>query len=562
MGVEQWSSGDDSPSRSGFNITLANIEARTAIDQRTPAAALPSTGLVPAEYFQRTLDLGGGSTAYSLYRTDPGSSWHAQAWVPERLLVRPPDTAPAVTAEAFRVEHTSVANGPGLSTSWDGGMALRKQLILGGSADGTIGRLSVGGLDAVPASVRARITPLGAERGLEIRAGDSNVTELFRGVDSSGNAVLTISGSGQLTSTQAAAFGGISPGLAPITVAPNATGSLATGLLAYGQSTAPTRPIIQANRYQPGGPDTNPIFTVLPSLVTVGRTGTAWTSGEVDIGAPVIKLAAPAVGWFPDPTSIGGVASGGFDTTNGLTSILSALLSNSGNTAKHGAQITSYPGAGRTWSGDILQGLQTELISGNPDSALVAKITPFGQIQANALWRGTGTKPVQLRDVRQGIVHQCKKKWVNPGDYPNGLYIPVNGSYTYTWPQMTVRSSTLTQLDVQMRMELLFFKNNSGASPDRQVAQVRWYYKIGGGSYTLADSDFQEGAAMVADSAWPQAPGVQCMWTTAIPVTAPAGSTFQIQMIVSTYPYASDTRLRRADLAVYERIIEVYNSIM
>ena len=300
LGLEQWSSGVDSPSRTGFNTDYLDLETRVAVDQRTAGAALPvgSPALVSAEYFQRTLDLGGGNTAYALYRTDAGGSWHAQSWVPERLLVRPPDTTPAVTAEALRVEHASVATA-GISASWDGTVKARTALLLGNAAEPTIGRLGVGSLDAMPAAVRARITAFGVERALELKAGDVNVTELLRAIDSSGNNVLTVAASGQLTSTQSAAFGGVTPSAsASLSVAPQSAGAINTGLLGYGQESAPTRVIWQANRFQPGSSDAASILSVAPNLISIGRVATDWT-GELDLGASLMRLVTARLAWFP-----------------------------------------------------------------------------------------------------------------------------------------------------------------------------------------------------------------------------------------------------------------------
>jgi hypothetical protein len=580
LGVEQWSSGSDSPSRTGFNQDLLNLESKTAIDQRTPAAALPTaattlpvggtTPLVAAEFFQRTLDLGSGATAYALYRTDSGGTWHAQAWVPERLLVRPPDTVPAVTAEALRVEHTGVSNGPGLSVSWDGAATLRKQLILGGSADGTVGRLSIGGLDSMPAAVRARITPVGSERGLEIKAGDVNVTELLRLIEFGGSTVLTVTGAGQMSSTQGAAFGGTPPAAsAALAASPNATGAINTGILGYGQETAPTRVIWQVNRFQPGSSDVNPIFSVAPNAIVIGRVSSDWT-GELDLGAALTKLSTPRLAWFPTAASQSGstpfnpfpgmTGFVGIDATNGLSSTISALLNNYGDPTRDAARLYSYPSSTATWTGDIQRGYQAEIISGAPDVALVSRIDPQGRSLANAPWRGSGGKPVQLRDLRQGVVHASKKIWVVPGDYPDGQFIASNGSFTYDWPTMTVRSASVTQLEVEMRLEALFFKQNSGANPDRQVLQIRWFYSIAGGSFVSADPDYQEAAATTVDSPWPQAPGVQNIWTVIVPVTAAAGTTFRMRMQALLYAYASDGRLRRADLRVRESIVETYTA--
>lgn len=580
LGVEQWSSGSDSPSRTGFNQDLLNLELKAAIDQRTPAAALPTAAttlpaggtapLVSAEFFQRTLDLGGGNTAYGLYRTDSGGTWRAQSWIPERLLVRPPDTTPAVTAEAFRVEHTSVANGPGMSVSWDGGAVLRKQLILGGTADPSVGRLSVGGLDSLPAAVRARITPTGAERGLEIRAGDVNVTELLRLIEVGGSTVLTVTAAGQMSSSQGAAFGGTPPiSSAALAISPNAVGAINTGLIGYGQETATSRAIWQVNRYQPGGSDVNPILSVLPNYITIGRTG-AWSGGALDLGAPTMRVFTPRMAWFPDFGAVAGETGFapfpsftgycGFDSAYGLYTTIGTQFNNFGNPTLDSQRSASYSSSPATWTGDLYKGYQAELISGTPDLALVARIDPQGRMSSNASWRGSGAKPAQLRDVRQGVVHTSKKIWVVPGDYPDGQFIASNGSFTYDWPTMTVRSSSTTQLEVEMRMEALFFKQNSGANPDRQVLQIRWFYSIAGGSFTLADSDYQEAASLVADSQWPQAPGIQNNWTVVIPVTAAAGTTFRLRMQALLYAYASDARLRRADLKVRESIVESYTA--
>jgi hypothetical protein len=572
LGLEQWSSGDDSPSRTGFNLDYANLEGRLPLDQRAPGAALPtgSPALVSAEYFQRTLDLGGGVSAYALYRTDSGGTWRAQSWIPERLLVRPPDTAPASTAEAFRVEHTGVANGPGLSLSWEGAATLRKQLILGGSADKTIGRLSVGSLDALPAAVRARITPFGAERGLEIAAGDANVTELLRLINSAGSNVLIVNAAGQLTSTQGAAFGGVTPNAAAsLTVAPNSSGAINTGLLGYGQETAATRVIWQANRYQPGSSDAGSIFSIAPNLITIGRvSGTDW--GQIDIGAVLTRWVTGRLAWFPTIASMSGSSPfnpfpgltgfAGIDQVNGVSSTIGTQFNNYGDPTRAASTVASYNSGTGSWTGDIQRGYQAEIISGSPDAVMVSRIDPVGRMSCNAPWRGSGSKPNHLRDVRQGVVHTCLRKWADPGDYSAGQFIASNGSFTYTWPTMTVRSSSITQLEVELRLEALFFKQNSGANPDRQVMQIRWSYQIGSGSFNSADNLYQEAAAMVADSAFPQAPGIQNTWTVAVPITVAAGSTFRLRMQIVLYPYAADARLRRADLKVRESIIESYTA--
>jgi hypothetical protein len=258
---------------------------------------------------------------------------------------------------------------------------------------------------------------------------------------------------------------------------------------------------------------------------------------------------------FPGLTGFAGI-----DAVNGLSSTVGTQFNNYGDPSRVASTVASYNSGAGSWTGDLQRGYQSEIIAGAPDIALVHRIDPVGRASSNAPWRGSGSKPNHLRDVRQGVVHTCKRIWAAPGDYPAGQFIGSNGSFTYTWPTMTVRSSSITQLEVELRMEALFFKLNSGATPDRQVAQIRWSYQIGGGSFVSADPDYQEAAATTVDSSWPQAPGIQNTWTVLVPVTAAAGTTFRLRMQVLLYAYASDARLRRADLKVRESIVETYTA--
>lgn len=572
MNLPQYSSGDDSPGRTDFHDAFADIEARAAIDRRTAHADLPSTGLVPREYFQRLLDLGGGTVLRSLYRTDEGSTWRpASAWIPETLRVRPPTVAPpAIGTDGLRIDHPGHAT-PGLTSSWDGAVKARTSLVLGNAAEPTLGRLSVGGLDAIPAGVRARITAFGVERGLEIKAGDANVTELLRMINSAGSNVLTVSGAGALSSTQGAAFGGISPAVnASLTVAPQSSGVIDTGLLGYGQESAPTRAILTLGRYQPGSTDAASILSVLPNKITLGRLG-AWAGGALDIGAPTARVVTPRLSWYPTEASIAGTSGfnpfpgvtgfAAFDQDMGVFSALGTEFNNFGDTSKIALEFASYASAPSVWAGDLFRAYQCQLTGGVPDAVNVSRMDPQGRLSLNASWRGSGNRPVELRDARQSIVHESIRVWAAPGDYPAGLFIGQSGNVTYSWPTMTVRSSSITQLEVEMRLEALFHKLSSGPDVDRQVLQIEWYYQIAGGSWNLASTAFQEAAATVSASAFPQAPGIQNIWTCTIPITAAAGTTFRIRFKAYTYAYASTCRLRRADLKVRESIVQTYATV-
>ncbi|MGH3986683.1 MAG: hypothetical protein ACRDTZ_05120, partial [Pseudonocardiaceae bacterium] len=301
--LPQWSDKiNDGPEMGDFNEAFLNLSTQAAMDRHAPTSVLPSSGVLPAELFQRTATVE-AVTLRSLYRSDAGTTWRAYNWVPETLRVRPADTT-AATAEAFRVDHPDNTP-PALATTWDGQASIRRSLLLGGSADTSLGRLAVGGLDAIPASTRARITGYGAERVLELRAGDGSVTELLRMVDSAGSSVLTVSGAGSLTSTQASAFGGTSPGAASITGAPQPTGAQTAGILAHGLEAATTRAALQVNRYAPGSSDPAAVLAVLPSSITIGRTG-AWVGGTITLGAPAITVMSPQLAWYPTAGDIGG----------------------------------------------------------------------------------------------------------------------------------------------------------------------------------------------------------------------------------------------------------------
>lgn len=562
MNQPQWSSGSDSPSRTDFNEAGLAVETRTAIDRLTPDSALPSSGIVNAEYFVRTATIG-GTALRTLYRGDSGGTLRAHNWVPETLRVRPADTV-ASTAEGLRVDHPDVTL-PALTTTWDGKVTARHSLVLGAASDTSLGRLSVGGLDAVPAGVRARITAAGAERALELRAGDGSVTELLRAVDSAGSAVLTISGAGGLTSTQAAAFGGTSPGAASLTGAPQPTGAQTAGLLAHGLESATSRAALQVNRYAPGSSDPAAILSVLPSTITVGRLG-AWSGGQLDLGAPTLRVVTPRMAWFPSEASISGTSGfnpfpgltgfAGFDSSVGLFTAVGTEFNNFGDPTKISCEVASYNSSAGTWAGDLLRMYQCELISGSPDAVVVGKMDAAGRLSTNAPWRGSGGKPTELRDARQNITHQCTKIWAAPGNLTAGLFIGSGGSVLYTWPTMTVRSSSITQLEIELRLELLCFRSG-GATVGRQVIQIRWDYQISGGSWNSLSPNPQEGAPLNTSDF--NTPGsLQDTWTGIVPITAAAGAPFRLRMTVDIGT-GSDVRLRRGDFIAREAIIQSYN---
>lgn len=573
--LPQWSTGEDEAgSWQDFTGAFADIEARGAIDRLTPGSALPSSGIVPAEYFQRTATVG-PATLRSLYRGDSGGTLRAaSSWIPETLRVRPADTV-ASTAEGLRVDHPDVTL-PALTVTWDGKATVRGSLILGAASDTALGRLAVGGLDAVPAGVRARITAHGAERALELRAGNGSVTELLRAVDSAGSNVLSISGSGSLTSTQAAAFGATSPGAASLTGAPQPSGTQQAGILAYGLEAATSRAALQINRYGPGSSDPAAILSVLPSAITVGRTG-AWTGATLTLGAPTVAVRADKLAWYPtvaDMAEPNGAATAGMAAGIGLYSTIGTQLSNAGATSGSANNLFSYPSGAGSWTGQLMRAFQTE-IGGSPESVEVMRLDGAGRLSLNAPWRGSGTRPAELRDARQPISHYTVKVWAQPGTYEAGPQVLGGGSaYTHTWPTMTNRSASATQLEVQCRLEAQYFRNTGNDTPiERQTMQMQWDISISGGAWTFITQNdgavisTQEQGSLVSGS-WSDSALTQDTWSLAVLDTIPAGATFRLRMRVqvATGSDVGDAiapayvRLRRADLYVREAIIQTYSS--
>lgn len=575
--LPQWSDKiNDGPEMDDFNEAFLNLSTQAAMDRHTPTSALPSSGVLPAELFQRTATVG-GATLRSLYRSDAGTTWRAYNWVPETLRVRPADTT-AATAEAFRVDHPDNTP-PALATTWDGQASIRRSLTLGGSADTSLGRLTVGGLDAIPADTRARITGYGAERVLELRAGDGSVTELLRMVDSAGSSVLTVSGAGSLTSTQASAFGGTSPGAASITGAPQPTGAQITGILAHGLEAATGRAALQVNRYGPGSSDPAAVLAVLPSSITIGRTG-AWVGGSITVGAPAITVMSPQLAWYPTVGEIGGgvgVATAGMAAGTGLYSTIGTQLSNAGVPAASANNLFSWPSSAANWTGQLFRAFQAEVVGGSTETTEVSRLDAVGRLLLNAPWRGSGSRPAELRDARQAIAHYCNRVWAQPGTYEAGPQVLGGGSpYVYTWPTMTIRSASAAQLEIQQRLEAQYFRNTGSDTPiERQTMQMQWDISINGGAWTYVTQNqtsndltsVQEQGALVSGS-YDDSALTQDSWTIPILTTLAAGSAFQLRfrVQVATGSNVSDSiapayvRLRRADLYVRESIIQSYSA--
>lgn len=565
LGLPHYSSGSDGFSRGDWNETVLNLESRAAIDQGSSAPTLPTTSAAgPGEYYQRadtTLGL------RALYRSDGGGTFRAQNWLPETLRLRPGD-GQAATAEGLRVDYPNQTL-PGWAVTYAGVGRLRDSLVLGGSAATGLGRLAVGGVDTAPTDARARITAYGAERGLDLRAGNNLVTELLRIGDSGGSTVLSVSGAGQLTSTQGAAFGGATPGAGSITAAPQASGAIAVGVLAQGVTGAPARPAIRVDRYAsgPAGTDTDPILTVAPDAITVGRSGAAWTGGQLTLGAPSMRAIGAKLGWYPaDADAAEGVGYRGLSLTSAaMRSTIPAVHDNSGATTASPSLLRSYPAAGGQWTAYLLRAFQSEHGSaGNPDTHTeVARLDAAGRLLSNAPWRGSGTRPAALRDVRQPVIHRSIKRWVLPGPlYAGPIIWPGDYEFAYTFPTMTMRSASDLQLFWQMRLETLHFVKDGYTGLDRSVLNLYFLVSINGGTYVRGDAaGWEQETVGMTTSPTSFAPGQSDTWPGAHLASVPAGASVRVAFVARNSDGLGPIRVRRADLYLHEALIQDYDTL-
>lgn len=273
--LPQYSSGlDGTLSRLDTNEAFGQIEARAAYDDGAQGAALPSANLKPGRYAKKTV-----SDGYEIDRRNDSGGWDfvGGTVVPTRIRYRGAAAGDIVlSTDVTGTEFGLTAKASGeLATP----AALRTSSALAAGADlgadlstfGTTGR----------AYVRTRAT---GDRGLVVEAHATDAGPLFSAREVGGTFPTTIDSRGRLRSTVPAGLGAASVvDNVPLRISPDADDLTALDL--YGRTAGGVVPALRAF---PVAGDTDPILSVAPAAITLGKTG--WTGAAIGLLAPAIGL--------------------------------------------------------------------------------------------------------------------------------------------------------------------------------------------------------------------------------------------------------------------------------
>jgi hypothetical protein len=479
MGQPQWSSGSDSFRRADMNSAGANDEARSAYDDGQDYATLPGT-VIAGRYVMRQP---AASAFRSLYRsTGDGGSWEFALGnaVPAPLSFRPHLAGDqAVTAAAATFTHPSLSNA-GATVSYSG--VGRFSGLTSFDLNDSDGSVHVGVNTAFDPANLGRLhvrTRVDGDRGIVLRAHGLGASSIFSAQEPGGQDVITVDASGYLRARALSAFGGgaVSTGAAVVVAPTSASGDgVNVGLLTYGQSSAPAKTIFSALR---DAGDTAPILNVSRDALSIGRLdwGSGTSGGVVSISGR--QLVHRAVG---------------FDADSTLWKLSRADSAAPGNTANDDLLLSYTRSLGQlrtpmimtqalSQSGINLQlkryvdftsrFMQLDRVTGSEVLETLGTWEADGRITAGARWLGTGVR----RDARQSILHQASHIFdvdVNPGD-----------TLTYAWPTMTARSSGVTDLAIQVRVEATLGPGAFSDREDGQVFPLSVDISVNGGSYAF-----------------------------------------------------------------------------
>lgn len=299
----------DGPSRTDFNEAFANVEARAAYDDGGQGSALPSTLLRPGRYAKLTV-----SDGYALHRRNNAGGWDqvgGTVWS-TRVRYRGATSGDVVfSSDVAGSEAATLKAGGELATPG----IIRSSAVVSAGAD-----LSANLSDPADTGrsyVRTRDT---GDRGLVLSAHDNAAGPLLSAQEVGGSFPTTIDSRGRLRSQVSAALGAASPtDNVPLTIAPGA--SDVTALDLAGKTTG----AVPALRVYGDAGDPTPIASMLPTTVTLGRSG--WTGGAVNLIAPTVALT-------------GAVAVTGSQTVSGSIAAASAAIT--GTVTAEAAKVTSF----------------------------------------------------------------------------------------------------------------------------------------------------------------------------------------------------------------------------
>jgi hypothetical protein len=562
--LPQWGAGTDSPSRVDFDAAFLNLETWAAYDDGVTVSALPTTSLYQGRYVWQSQ----GSAPYrTLWRRDDASGWYhvGGPTIPTtqliRALVNPALGDP--TKDALRVEHPTLdVAGWASNLTFDGALSLRKGIAIGHPSDTSQGRLTVGGT-ALPAStVRAQITAYAANEHVltltQAYSGGGTPGSLLRMLNQAGSAVVNIDGTGKLSATQPSSFGGASLGTVnALAVGPTAGGADTVGLALYGQATATTKSLLAAYR---DSSDSAPIAQVQRDGITLGRTpwGVAGTSGSITLASNVLYVRGSANG-----------------SNTSWLSFRYTSLADETNPALDSVYLSAGPAG---WSARLPGFQSQELLPASPTQTLYRFLDfsqPFltiqqavrsgpsvsttqvgsweadGRMQGAVPWRSAAT----LRDMRQNVTHFCRKAWVSPGDGPTqGNAVLPSNAFSYTWPAMTVKSLTATDIEISVITELML---GSGVpdEADGQSYSHKLQVKINGASYVDVDRLVENAQGTPNPGNRPTGDLFDARHTL---LSVPAGATVQFKSVYTIGAASPWIYLRSAEIRAREVIIESY----
>lgn len=562
MSQPQYSSGSDSFGRTDYNEGGAAVEGRTAIDLGTTyASTLPVVDLVAARY--APVDFGGDG--YTLYRYSAAGAWQFMGGtlIPRFVRHRASESQ-AITDNVFDVVHPDQAN-PNILAKYNGDFRTGGLLKSWNANDITKGALVVGWDGAVTMGTTGRAyirTRSDGDLGLVLHAHGAAAGNMLTVRSSGGSDVLTVDPAGRLTQRTFAAFGeaGLSA-TSMVAVAPTtAADAVTNGLLLYGQSAAPAKTILQVLR-ESG--DTVSLLGIGRDGMTVGRL--PWvsprTSGQLQFAANGFRFRAsgdPAnASWWEwrtsDPTD---------STTEGNPALDTVQMTAS--TAGFGMRMPLYvsqrnrqdlPTLSLLRIGDFSAGFM-ELARMIPDGMggetpqLASVWTSDGRLRTGAWFLPGGVNTT--REARQSLTHVSTKRFTTVGGAPDTGQAVDNGTtYTYTWPEMTMRSSGTIDLDVTTLIEMMVI----GPGVDAQSLQVDTLISVNGGGYSVIGS--AENAPIQNETGGRPAGDVLCVNHRFSAIAAGATVRFRTRVIMGN-ENSLDINLRMMDLKVVECVLIPY----
>lgn len=336
MGQQLWSSGADGPTRSGFNLDGANLEARAAYDDGTTSDVLPVTDVVPGRYFRQSF-----ADGYALHRVNGAAwEWVGGSIVPTRLRYR---------------------RGAGTDIAWstDAGAAATSTMTAGGEfgttglvrsvAGGSAGADLAADLSAPSATGRWYVrTRANGERGVVSAAHDNLAGPLFSAREVGGSYPWTVDSRGRMRAQAPTAFGAAAlTDNVPIASAASATDLTAADL--YGRVTG-AKPALRAYRDLT---DNVPIVSVAPDEISLGRA--SWADASIALRAPILTLVG-ALG-LTGAATISGAASAASGTFTGAVSAEAGKVASYSSGVQGGLRSTLTGFDGNTQQRDMRHSL-------------------------------------------------------------------------------------------------------------------------------------------------------------------------------------------------------------